>query len=699
MAPKANRPLDFLCLLLASLLCLLPCAYYFECFSWGALFRPWYGIGDLPLMASYCRAYADGDCIPLIPHFVSRLNAPYTANWADFPTSEELIWVYGGLLARLTDAITAYNLMVLSSHVSAGLALYLCARAQGSQRAPSLLAAFIYSTSRFLFVRDAAHIVLTFCWHIPIYWLVTRALWEGRPLQRKHWPGLALLCWVAGWQNPYFWYGWMVMLVPCWLHPLLLGQWKRAAPAMTISAISVFSLLLANLDTITSWIFRGRSAQTFSRTINELQLYGLRLPELLLPCQHHLKPFDQWAQVHYYMGMHNTGFEMESHYLGLLGVAALFHLIWLGVAGLARLRALPFTSGMLAWLFCVSIVGGLNMCAGVMGLLLFRCSCRFSVIVLAGVLLHLAEWLSQRETFSGKRWTWLFLLIPLSCLDTMPPRPPGKDFYRDLVSNERAMVDYLEKTLPPRAMVFQWPVMEFPEARKIRDLQSYEQLYAYILSKDLRISYGDCRGRSESEWQHYLSADDKDALMAQLESYGFEAFVLYRTAFKPEELDAWDGWKRQPDYRSPWNDLWVYRLHPAAHPQNPPLMPAASYGPSFYREEHDNRMRWNWAFGDSNVDILVPSPCQFRYRFGISSMGSPTRFRLWLDGVYLNEIEAPAGYAVYREVTVDLSRLEPGLHRLRIQPQGGLPNMLEDGTRLSFQLVNPTFDNLNAVKP
>ncbi|MBS2036121.1 hypothetical protein JST97_14120 [bacterium] len=699
MASKANRPLDLLCLLLAGLLCLIPCAYYFECTSPGAVFRTWYAIGDLPLMASYCRAYADGDCVPLVPHFVSRLNAPYTANWADFPTSEELIWVYGGLLARLTDSLTAYNLAILSSHIAAGLALYLCARAQGSQRAPSLLAAFIYSTSRFLFVRDAAHIVLSFCWHVPIYWLVTRWLWEGRNFSRKGWFGLIFVCWVAGWQNPYLWYGWMVMLVPCWLHPLLLKQWKRAVPALLLTLASLGSLVLANLDTILSWLIRGRSAQTFSRTINELQLYGLRLPELLLPCEHHLKPFDQWAQVHYYMGMHNTAFEMESHYLGLLGVAALFHLAWAGLSRLVRLQPVPFAAGMTLWLFMVSIVGGLNMCAGVLGLLLFRCSCRFSVIVLAGVLLHLAEWMSQRGTLSGKRWLWLFLLIPLSCLDTMPPRPPGKDFLRDMVANERALVDHLEKTLPPKAMVFQWPVMEFPEAQKINDLQSYEQLYAYVLSKDLRFSYGDCRGRSESEWQRYLSDADKDALMKQLESYGFEAFVLYRTAFKSDVLNQWDSWKRQPDYRSPWNDLWVYRLHPVAHPEKPPLMPGASYGPSFYREERDNRMRWNWAFGDSWLDILVPKPCLYRYRFGISAMGSPTRFRLWLDGQDLGEVEAPAEYAVYREVTIDLSKLKPGLHRVRIQPQCSLPNMLENGTRLSFQLVNPTFELLEAQKP
>ncbi len=691
MAVKANRPLDILCFLLAGLLCLLPCAYYFDCFSFEGVSRPWYALGDIPLMCGYSQAFAEGDGFPFIPHFVSRLNAPFTANWADFPTTEELTWAYGGLLTRLFGVISAYNLMILSAHVTAGLSMFACARYSGADRPGALLAAFAFSVSRFLFVRDAAHIVLSFCWHLPIYWVVCKSLWEGRSFSRKQWIGLLVLCWAAAWQNPYFWYGWLVMLVPCWLHPLLLKDRRRAGAPLLLSAASVFFLMLAHVDTIVSWLLWGRSAQTFSRTINELQIYGLRLPELFLPCQHHLKPLDEWAQQHYFQGMLNTGYEMESHYLGVLAVLALLGLLWRGLGALARRQPVPFRAGMAVWLVAVGVCGGLNMCAGVFGLLLFRCTCRFSVILLAGVLLELAEFLTQRRIFRGKRWAWLFLLIPLTCLDSMPPRPPGKDFIWDTVQNQRALVGYLEKNLPARAQVFQWPVMDFPEGHKTNKLEPYEQLYAYLLSKDLRFSFGDCKGRPESQWQQTLVPNDKEALMKRLESYGFEAFVLYRGGIANPQLASWDSWSRKPDFVSPWNDLWVYRLHPAQVVEKPPLMPSVSFGPSFYNEEHDNRMRWHWAFGTSQMEIIVPDPCPYRFEFGISAMGSPTDFRLWLDGRYLSQVEAPAEYAVYRQMTIDLSRLKPGIHRVRLQPQGSLPGRLEDGARLSFQLVNPRF--------
>ena len=696
MSPRVNRPLDLLGYLLAGFLCLIPCAYYFDCFSLSALNRPWQALGDIPVICSYFQAFAEGNGYPFIPHFVLRLNAPYTANWADFPTTEELIWAYSGILTRLFGVITAYNLTVLTAHISAGLAFYFCARKLGGDRPSALLSAFAYSTCRFIFVRDAAHISLSICWHLPFYWLATRWLWENRPLSRKHWIGLLVLCWIAAWQHPYFWYAWMVMLVPCWLHPLLMRQWRKASTPLLLSAASVFFLVTAHLDTMVTWILIGRAPQTFTRTINELQIYGMRLPELFLPCQHHLRFFDQWAQQHYYKAMHNTGFEMESHYLGLLGLLAGLHIVYLGITNLARLKPVPFTFGMGLWIIAVAICGGLNMCAGVFGLLLFRCTCRFSVVLLAGCLLHLSSTLTEWKVFRGRRWAWLFLIMPLAGLDSMPPRPAGRDFVVETVVNEQAMVDYLEKTLPPRSTVFQWPPADFPEGRRLFKLQPYEQLFAYILSKNLRFSFGDCRGRPESEWQYSLNSRDPEALFHQLEQYGFHAFVLYRLGLSTEELNRWDAWKRKPDFTSPWNDLWVYRLSPVASPQKPPLMPSVGYGTSFYNEEHDNRMRWHWAFGDSSLEILVPKPCPYYFRFGLSAMGSPSDFKVYLDGRLLTQVQAPAEYAVYRQMTVDLSNLSVGLHRLRIEPLGSLPGQLEDGARLSFQLVNPTFE---AKKP
>ena len=692
MSPRVSRPLDILGYLLAGFLCLIPCAYYFECFSLASLARPWYALGDIPIMCGYFQAFAEGEGYPFIPHFVSRLNAPFTANWADFPTTEELIWAFGGVLTRLFGVITAYNLCILSAHISAGLALYFCARKLGSDRSSGVLAAFSYSASRFLFIRDAAHIVLSVCWHLPFYWLATNWLWQGRPLTRKHWGGMLLLSWLAAWQNPYFWYAWMVMLVPCWLHPLILKQWRRAYPALVISAASLFFLVLAHVDTLVSWMLWGRSAQTFSRTINELQIYGMRLPELFLPCQHHLKPFDQWAQQHYYQAMLNTGFEMESHYLGVLGVLALLHLMVVGLVNICRLRPVPFACGMSLWIMAVAICGGLNMCAGSFGLLLFRCTCRFSVLLLAGSLLHLATMFTEWKVFRGRRWLWLFLIIPVSGLDTMPPRPPGKDFLVDTVKNQRAMAEYLEKSLPAGSTVFQWPVMAYPEGPKFPKLEPYEQLYAYVFTKNMHFSYGDCRGRPESQWQLTLSSAQPERLFQRLESYGFSAFVLYRLGMSPEELNRWDAWSRKPDYVSPWNDLWVYRLHPSATPVKPPLIPSVSFGPSFNNEEHDNRMRWHWAFGDSKMEIIVPKPCPYLFQFGLSAMGSPSDFRVYLDGRFLTQVQAPAEYAVYRQMTVDLSNLPAGVHRIRIEPLGSLPGRLQDGARLSFQLINPTFE-------
>ena len=689
----ANRA-DFACLVLVMVLAFLPCIYYFICLSPHDVTRPWFILYDVPLLSGYFQAASEGDGYPLIPHMVHRLNAPFVANWCDFPTTEELVYAYGGLLTHFFGVITAYNLCILSAHLLAAAGFYVAARIQGSDRVSAVMTGAAFSFSRYLFVRDSIHINLSFCWHLPLYWVVTQWFWEDRPLSRRHWLAIGGLCCLASWQHPYYWFFWMVMLVPCWAVPMILKEWRRARPALIASALSVLMLLLAQVDSFRGWIQWGRSSQAFARTINELQIYGLRLPEFFLPSQHHLKPFDEWAQLHYYKDMAGYGWEMDSSYLGFLGMFAALHLTAVGLARLVRLQPVPFHFGMSMWILAVGVCGGLNMCAGALGLLLFRCTCRFSILLFAGVLLHLALQCTRWGTWQGKRWIALFVILPLVCVDTMPPRRGNQDEIVDYVKNQRATIGFLESKLPASGMVFQWPVHGYPEAPMLHKLPHYEQMVAYLLSKNLRFSYGDCRGRPESQWQYRLSDKDPAAFCRELESYGFSAVWVYRKGMTDDEFKVWEQWKRRPDFLSPLKDHWVYLLHPDAHPRLPELGPCVSYGPSFYPEEHDRRMTWRWAWANSYLRLFTPAHCRYRLHFGLTAFGNPRSFRIKLDGKRLWTVEAPAHYAIYRQVELDLSSLGAGNHRLDILPSGNAPGPVDNGTRMTFQLVNLKLEKL-----
>ena len=104
---------DLLCGFLVGALSLLAACFYFRCYSSKALAQPWYTFNDVPLMQAYSKVAAEGDALPWKPRMVTRLNAPFLANWCDFPTPEELIWDFSGLLSNWFGVIAGYNLSQL----------------------------------------------------------------------------------------------------------------------------------------------------------------------------------------------------------------------------------------------------------------------------------------------------------------------------------------------------------------------------------------------------------------------------------------------------------------------------------------------------------------------------------------------------------------------------------------------------------
>ncbi|MBX3167113.1 MAG: hypothetical protein KF760_06865 [Candidatus Eremiobacteraeota bacterium] len=645
-------------------------------------------------MQGYGKSAAELNALPFQPRLVHRLNAPFVANWSDFPTTEELIWNYYGLLTRLFDVNTGYNLCLLTAHLSAAAGLYVAARMLGSARVPAIFCAVCYSTSRYLFVRDSIHLNLCFIGHVPFFWLAARWLWRGRPLSRKLWLSLISLCAVTGWQHPYYWYFWLVMLLPCWLVPALCGRWRRAAAPALLSAASVFFLSLGQIDSLMGWIYFGKGLP-FERTLNELQLYGLRLPEFFLPAGHRLASFDQWAYAHYFRPMMNSAGEMDSLYLGFLVLATVGYLIATSFQQLRNRKPLPFVVAMSLWLFAVMICGGLNFTAGSLGLLLFRCPSRISIVLQAGWLLFLSLRLSYWKTFAGWR-SWLLLpILVFNCWDCMPPYNAQFEDAQKYVRENQDVLQFLEHKVASHSMIFQWPVMDYPEAARLQGLWHYEEMTAYVLSRHLRFSYGDCRLRPETVWQKNLEGKSPESIVREVESYGFSALWLYRKGLKPAQARLWEDW-RKPDFVTQEREYAVYLLRPAARPVLPKLAPTRKLDDAFYGLETDSRFRlsWRWVWGKASIQLLVPSDCKYRLRFGLSSLGPERTIRVLLDGKPYDTVLAPARWGVYRQVTVDLSQLKAGSHRLDLIPDGPALPPLADGRRLTFQYINESLEPL-----
>ena len=88
----------------------------------------------------------------------------------------------------------------------------------------------------------------------------------------------------------------------------------------------------------------------------------------------------------------------------------------------------------------------------------------------------------------------------------------------------------MEQMLPPGAMVFQIPIMDYPES-PVPGLSPYDHLRPYLFSKNLRYSFGSMKGRKDTQWQKDIAKLSLEAALIKLHELGFQAILINRNGF------------------------------------------------------------------------------------------------------------------------------------------------------------------------
>ena len=79
------------------------------------------------LLAGF-KAASEGHYIPFLSKRIPQLGAPYVANWDDYPCTEQMHILAGGILTKMFGLFPAINLMAILSHVVSALGFYLACR-------------------------------------------------------------------------------------------------------------------------------------------------------------------------------------------------------------------------------------------------------------------------------------------------------------------------------------------------------------------------------------------------------------------------------------------------------------------------------------------------------------------------------------------------------------------------------------------
>jgi hypothetical protein len=511
------------------------------------------------------KAMIQGDAFPFFWKTVSRLNAPFTANWTDWPSLDELHGLALLILANLFGVFGGLNAALLLGHLLAAGTFYGVARASGGSQLWSFVGGLAYGLSPFMFAQSPHHSGVQWAWHVPLFTLVWR--WVAtdpgiEPWSRrfKEATGIGLL---AGLLNVYY------TNILCQL--TLLGAAirylrTRARPALlaalAVIAAAAIGFFVSNLDTWTYKAVNGPNDGAVVREYKWLEIYGLKIKDLFIPpVTHRSDAFRTFGIEHRKQAVLND--EDGSPYQGIVGLACL---IWLAGTTVTRIASgrekdVPIEAWWVLWTVLAFTTGGLNAIAGALGFTMFRTGARYSIVILAITLLWAARELTSLQ--AGKDAThrgnagsppWLFAAAAICGLilwDQVPRAPTAVtiDAINRQVAADREFVEKMEAALPDGAMVFQLPVMEFPES-PIPGVPPYDHFRPYIFSNDLRFSFGTHKGRERDQWQQQLqnvlvggAAPDQEAkkirfnvdnvrrAVDELKRLGFKAIYINRNGF------------------------------------------------------------------------------------------------------------------------------------------------------------------------
>ncbi|HEY3671311.1 MAG TPA: hypothetical protein VGN51_10285 [Acidimicrobiia bacterium] len=486
-----------------------------------------------------------------------KLNAPFEQHWAEWPMGGDLLayTLKKGIVETTGDVPLTLNLFWLLTFPLTALIAFPVLRSLRCSWAAALIAAVLFSLAPYHFRNGVGHENLAFYVGVPIIVLLCMkilgpdsalpAVGELRHLatwRRLAW--LLLGAALIGVTGIYYLSFLLSLLVICAVVSALARRRpSRLLMAALFGAVGLAASLLANLPTLLyRWQHAPNPLGVPDRAPGVSELYPLRIVELLSPVTgHRFGPFGTLADhlsepgnhglatsalglfaaigftcavvavlVRALRGEDRRGWSFEAR-LGIVMLGALF----LGTkGGFARLLESTGLDGIRAWSRIAIVVA-------------------FAAVAVTARLLDRLRVAIHRRGWPSFAWTsGLALVLVVGLLDQASPvLMPDAQGHARLWHADDAFVASLEHQLPDDAMVFQLPVVDFPEHGASVQMAAHDEIKeGYLHSTTLRWSAGGMRGR-DGEWQWPAAALPTRDLLRGVIAMGFSALVLDRYGY------------------------------------------------------------------------------------------------------------------------------------------------------------------------
>ncbi len=351
----------------------------------------------------------------------------------------------------------------------------------------------------------------------------------------------------------YAYYSCIIFIFAWFLRAFKKGSFlnKGTTEPILLCVITLQTLVVLFLPTLLYQIQNGYNSMVGGRDAIQSEHYALRVIDLLMPLSgHHIEALSNLRNN--FNLLVDASAERVSATLGFTGaIGFIFLLMWLiGKAISAENSFLEKTIkrfsltkndqnlisdlaifNLLSVLF--ASVGGLVMFIS-MSFPLIRSHARFCIFIAFFALFLIAiisDKIIERKICGKKIYAQiaLFILMILAVYDQT-----GRglvSYVQNHIGLEKYQSDHefvakIENSMPPQAMIFMLPFSKFPE------FDVYQQLVAYINSKQLRWSYPSIAGRESSKWQQQVVTLEFKKFIAAIKKAGFAGIYIDRPQYR-----------------------------------------------------------------------------------------------------------------------------------------------------------------------
>jgi phosphoglycerol transferase len=488
------------------------------------------------------------------------VGAPFGLDMHDFPLVDSLFFLILKLLSRVTpDPFQVINLYFLLTFPLTAVAALFVFRRFGVPRAPALVGCLLFAALPYHFYRGDRHLFLASYFLVPLAVMV--CLWvyldggilfqyddpEGRPRlklrDRKAMTSL-VVCLLLGSGGIYYACFTCYLLVVAGCGAAML---RRQVAPLCSAGILIAVIALGALGNVAPkigyQIRHGPNPYAVRRSPAESELFGMKLVQLLLPVEDHRVGSLARLRRRYDVTQSSArifGFESKAATLGGLGSLGFLALLG-GLLARRHSQSQPLWEALVALnvaAVLLATTAGLGTLLSFVVSPLLRAYARISVFVaffsFFAMVLALAQVTRSAQSTAARRLVQAGLAVLLVAglwEQTTPAFVPAYAEVKRDFADDAEFVRRVEASLPPRAMVFQLPMIEFPEATPLGEMCEYDHFRLALHSRTLRWSFGAMRGRYAACWQSHVADQPTGEMVRMLALAGFGGISIDRKGY------------------------------------------------------------------------------------------------------------------------------------------------------------------------